>query len=398
MDQHAAEYMSDGMLNLKILATNSQCGMLIGRGGAKIKELQDATQSHIKISHSSELYPDTPDRIVLVRAQPEHLLNAAVEVIKCANSREFKAEQQEDQFSAQYGYDQQQYGSTNANARIMTVKLVIPVAVAGVLIGRGGETIRTLQNETGAFINISQRDEVPSAYQERLVTISSYDGSLPVYAIERILAILIEHADIFVYQYTSFSYMGRPAEVDVRGRQPPPPGAPFLQTPAPVPAPAPFVGGQRPPLFNTPPPTFTGAPGTPPYPHQPPGSQPPFHPNGSQPTGDFAGFPPSNPPQPFGFRPPFQLQPGQIAVAIPLDDMTATMLLDRGAALLHDIMMRSGTQMQVSPDSDYSMGPQPRLLNISGYPAGVELAQQLLDQAVSNASRPRYSMPQQRQY
>ena len=85
--EHLTPENEDEFVHVKFLASNSQCGMLIGRNGVTIQELQDSTRSYIKISHSSETYPGTPDRLVVIRSRPQHIVKAAVDIITCANSR-----------------------------------------------------------------------------------------------------------------------------------------------------------------------------------------------------------------------------------------------------------------------------------------------------------------------
>eukprot|EP01147_Barroeca_monosierra_P000532 gene532-3853_t len=350
-------------------APNSQCGMLIGRGGSKIKELQDTTKAQIKISHSADLYPGTSDRLVIIRAPPDCLEDAMIAVVKCANTRE-----RQDEGQARSLCFDEDPSSASKQARTISVKLVIPVTAAGLLLGKGGETIRSMQAECSAYIHISQRDEVPPTLQERIVTISSFDGSLPIVALRRILRTWLENPNLFTYLHHNFAYISntnsfnssnprRSPRADYPSFYPSnqsftPNGATFFQPPTIFPTPG---------TFSPTPATQLSTPAT-------AAAQP-------IPT-DFSGFAPI-PPSPFPLQHSYSGQAAQTTLTVSLDETTANLLLERGGATLQDIMMRSASQLQVSNGDDCTSGRGSRCIHISGYLTNVELAQNLLEQKVT---------------
>lgn len=50
----------------------------------------------------------------------------------------------------------------------MTLKMLIPNATAGMVIGKGGEHIRSIKETTGAFVQLSRKNELP----ERCIIVS----------------------------------------------------------------------------------------------------------------------------------------------------------------------------------------------------------------------------------
>ncbi len=56
----------------------------------------------------------------------------------------------------------------------MTLKILIPNATAGMIIGKGGEHIRAIKEKTGAFVQLSRKNELP----ERCITVSGEYGTL----------------------------------------------------------------------------------------------------------------------------------------------------------------------------------------------------------------------------
>ena len=51
-------------------------GSIIGKGGEAIKELKSKTKAHIKVSGRDEIFPYTEERIVLLVAPAESMMEA----------------------------------------------------------------------------------------------------------------------------------------------------------------------------------------------------------------------------------------------------------------------------------------------------------------------------------
>lgn len=138
---------------LKVLIPNYAAGAIIGKGGSNIGELQDRYGAKIRLSPSGEFYPGTEERIVIVTGEVNQIIDMNNYIIDkvLLDSREGHA--------------------NRGDERGHKVKIVVPNSTAGLVIGKGGATIKGLQEETKAKIVISGRDEakVPG---ERIITIS----------------------------------------------------------------------------------------------------------------------------------------------------------------------------------------------------------------------------------
>lgn len=60
-------------LEIRVLVHQSHAGAIIGRGGAKIKELREQTESHLKVFQ--ECCPLSTDRVVQITAPASRLPN-----------------------------------------------------------------------------------------------------------------------------------------------------------------------------------------------------------------------------------------------------------------------------------------------------------------------------------
>jgi len=142
---------NNGRLLLKILIPNFVAGRLIGKAGSNINDLETKFEASIQVSPSKEFYPGTGERIVTVSADPLCIIDFCKYMIE-----NVQVNQESDTIYAGFQHD---------------FKIVITNIAAGLVMGKGGCTIKSIQKESGAKINISKQDEsnVPG---ERLLKIS----------------------------------------------------------------------------------------------------------------------------------------------------------------------------------------------------------------------------------
>lgn len=140
-----------GRLLLKILIPNFVAGRLIGKAGSNINDLETRFEASIQVSPSKEFYPGTGERIVTVSADPLRIIDFCKYMIE-----NVQVNQESDTIYAGFQHD---------------FKIVITNIAAGLVMGKGGCTIKSIQKDSGAKINISKQDEsnVPG---ERLLKIS----------------------------------------------------------------------------------------------------------------------------------------------------------------------------------------------------------------------------------
>ncbi|XP_041428126.1 neuro-oncological ventral antigen 2 L homeolog isoform X1 [Xenopus laevis] len=154
----------DGELFLKVLIPSYAAGSIIGKGGQTIVQLQRETGATIKLSKSKDFYPGTTERVCLVQGSAEALLSV----------HNFIAEKVRE---VPQGAPKNDLGvllppqSTINAERAKQAKLIVPNTTAGLIIGKGGATVRNIMEESGAWVQLSQKP-AGSNLHERVVTVS----------------------------------------------------------------------------------------------------------------------------------------------------------------------------------------------------------------------------------
>ncbi|KAM4019727.1 RNA-binding protein Nova-2-like isoform 1-T1 [Anomaloglossus baeobatrachus] len=154
----------DSELFLKVLIPSYAAGSIIGKGGQTIVQLQRETGATIKLSKSKDFYPGTTERVCLVQGTAEALMSV----------HNFIAEKVRE---VPQGATKSDLGvlipaQNNISAeRAKQAKLIVPNTTAGLIIGKGGSTVRSIMEESGAWVQLSQKPAGPNL-QERVVTVS----------------------------------------------------------------------------------------------------------------------------------------------------------------------------------------------------------------------------------
>jgi len=135
-----------GGCSLKVLLPSASAGVIIGKSGETMQRLKKESNCRISMSKPNDYYPGTKERVVLIQGAPDSVMD----VISFVDSK------QEEDFSQKIG------------DRSKQIKMLIPNETAGVIIGKGGETIKNLKTEAGlTFLGVSSKESL----SERIVTI-----------------------------------------------------------------------------------------------------------------------------------------------------------------------------------------------------------------------------------
>jgi RNA-binding protein Nova len=145
-------------LHLKMLVPSALAGSIIGRGGERISQLQKDTECRVKMSKANDFYPNTNERICLIIGSVKAVLKAHDIILERMQEKTEAARPHE---------------LDHPETRLAQIKLLIPKNTAGLIIGRSGAVIKTIKDESGAFVQISSKD---TDQPERILTI---EGELP---------------------------------------------------------------------------------------------------------------------------------------------------------------------------------------------------------------------------
>lgn len=124
--------------NFKILVPAPAAGRIIGKGGTTIAQLQKDAGARVKMSKASEFYPGTTERVCLISGPIEGILKIN-------------------------DFFMENFFSTS-------IKILVPNSTAGMIIGKGGSYIKQIKEESGAYVQISQKC-TDLSLPERCVTI-----------------------------------------------------------------------------------------------------------------------------------------------------------------------------------------------------------------------------------
>uniref|UniRef100_A0A0K8T1F7 K Homology domain-containing protein n=1 Tax=Lygus hesperus TaxID=30085 RepID=A0A0K8T1F7_LYGHE len=148
---------NDGVYHFKILVPSGAAGAIIGKGGETIAQLQKETNARVKMSKANDFYPGTSERVCLISGG----IDAIMEVLEFIN---FKIREKPDLANAKTS---EHDGKSD---REKQVKILVPNTTAGMIIGKGGSYIKLLKEESGAYVQISQKAKDQSL-QERCITV-----------------------------------------------------------------------------------------------------------------------------------------------------------------------------------------------------------------------------------
>lgn len=146
----------EGETSRQILVPDKTVGLIIGRGGETIRDIQDRSACHINIvGENKSINGRRPVNLV---GNKESVDKAEALIWEIVDSDTRESGQQPPVRPPAQSYVQQQqpmggYGGGNDNAN---ESIFVPSEAVGMIIGKGGESIKDMQNQTGCKINVNQ--------------------------------------------------------------------------------------------------------------------------------------------------------------------------------------------------------------------------------------------------
>ncbi|KAH8268538.1 hypothetical protein KR026_008530 [Drosophila bipectinata] len=144
--------------HMKILVPAVASGAIIGKGGETIASLQKDTGARVKMSKSHDFYPGTTERVCLITGSTEAIMFVLDFIMD-------KIREKPDLTTKIIDAESKQ-----TQERDKQVKILVPNSTAGMIIGKGGAFIKQIKEESGSYVQISQKPKDVSL-QERCITI-----------------------------------------------------------------------------------------------------------------------------------------------------------------------------------------------------------------------------------
>ena len=172
------------LLNEQMSVPNGVVGYIIGRGGESISSMQARTGAKVHIQKERDMQPGQGLRIITIQATTKEAIDACRSIIDTMVTERVRNNNNNN--GGAYGNSTGGSGGTSQEARLReaiaaghaVVQVEIPDADVGLIIGRGGSTIKGIQDRSGANVQIPQAGD-PSNPSVRTVNIThpSQDGA-----------------------------------------------------------------------------------------------------------------------------------------------------------------------------------------------------------------------------
>ncbi|KAL5558611.1 hypothetical protein UlMin_034822 [Ulmus minor] len=153
---------SDENVTRKMEVPNNKVGVLIGKAGDTIRYLQYNSGAKIQITRDAEADPDSATRPVEIVGtldsinKAEQLISAVIAEADAGGSPSLVA---------------RGLASSHVSAAAEQIQLQVPNEKVGLIIGRGGETIKSLQTRSGARIQVLIPQHLPEGDESKERTV-----------------------------------------------------------------------------------------------------------------------------------------------------------------------------------------------------------------------------------
>lgn len=140
--------LRDGEDSMQIMVPDRTVGLIIGRGGETIRDLQERSGCHVNIvGEQKSVNGLRPVNLIGSREAAAHAKDLIMEIVESDSKgtpKDRVPAPRESARDAGYG------GSDKTNDTIL-----VPSEAVGMIIGKGGETIKEMQSTTGCKINVT---------------------------------------------------------------------------------------------------------------------------------------------------------------------------------------------------------------------------------------------------
>jgi predicted PilT family ATPase len=189
---------------VKFLLSNSLTGLLIGTEGKTIKEVIRISDAKVIVSGITEHFPGTNLRVVIIVGTLEQVSLASTFIWEMlaiiSKSENLKnVTWSPSEVSKNFGQNEE---------ALVTSKIAIPAAAAGAVLGKKGEGMKSIVEESEAKIIMTTKEEALFT-QERVITLSGTCASC-IRGSDYIFQCLAEQEDIYSFANRGTTYSANP--------------------------------------------------------------------------------------------------------------------------------------------------------------------------------------------
>lgn len=148
--------LRDGEDSMQIMVPDRTVGLIIGRGGETIRDLQDRSGCHVNIvGEQKSVNGLRPVNLIGSREAASKAKEMIMEIVESDSKGEAeKSRAAPQKQSRDTGYGG---GGGGGGGDSINDSIYVPSEAVGMIIGKGGETIKDIQSTTGCKINVSPK-------------------------------------------------------------------------------------------------------------------------------------------------------------------------------------------------------------------------------------------------
>jgi len=159
--------LREGENSRQILVPDKTVGLIIGRGGETIRDLQERSECHVNIvSENKSINGKRPVNLIGTQEAADKAEAMIWEIVDSDTrlGEEKERAQRASAMNSGYnnggsfntGFDPYGGGGGRQDDGKVNESIRVPSEAVGMIIGKGGETIKDMQNQTGCKINVNQ--------------------------------------------------------------------------------------------------------------------------------------------------------------------------------------------------------------------------------------------------
>lgn len=171
-----ATALRDGEDHMQIMVPDRTVGLIIGRGGETIRDLQERSGCHINIvGESKSVNGLRPVNLIGTVEAAARAKDAIMEIVDSDTRGDGPGAKKPSTPVITRSEPPPRDAGGNAGPDKINDSVYVPSDAVGMIIGKGGETIREMQNTTGCKINVAQSSG-PGETQREIALIGSRDS------------------------------------------------------------------------------------------------------------------------------------------------------------------------------------------------------------------------------
>ena len=137
---------------IELRVPNPMVGLVIGKGGEQIQRIQSQTGVHLQIAREQDMLPGETLRSIILKGKQSAVTECKRMIDEIINNRQ--------QQNASIGSGQQKNNNQREMDHLFIVKVKVPNNKVGIIIGKGGITVKMIMERSRAQIQIpSNPDE-----------------------------------------------------------------------------------------------------------------------------------------------------------------------------------------------------------------------------------------------